>query len=296
MAVKQQEVETLKEAISQFNVSSSELTESYGLLQKEVQELKGKLRESQLEEARLREEAERNHRLAAVGEMAAKMAHELRNPLGSIELFSSLLQKEVSKFSDEPQKREWGKHLSSAIKTMDTTITNLLMFTRQPKAEFRKVDLNHVIADLFAFLGHRLQQNNIEIEINTRTLLEPVHCDEDLIKQALLNLVLNAIDAMPNGGHLCIKTFTQGNKGQKQMVIQCSDTGTGISAENYSKIFDPFYTTKKTGFGLGLAISQNAIAAHQGVIRVDQKADQGTCFSILFPIFREQQSCKKMQA
>lgn len=292
MPVKDQEIEILKEAFKQFNVSSLELTEGYGQLQKDVLELKEKLHDSQLEEARLREEAERSHRLAAVGEMAAKMAHELKNPLGSIELFSSLLQKEITKLSDDPQKREWGRHLSSAVRTMDTTITNLLLFTRQPTPVLKKVDLNLLIGDLFAFIRHLLHQNDIEVEINTNGLVEPVCCDEDLIRQVLLNLVLNAIDAMPSGGQLGIKAYTEGVNAQQKTIIQCFDTGTGVSEQDCPKIFDPFFTTKKTGSGLGLAIAQNAISAHGGVIRVDQRTIQGSCFTISLPKLEEHDSCK----
>lgn len=282
MAVEEKKVKLLEEAFSQFNATSSELEQSYRLLKKEVHRLKKKLQESQREKEVLREVAERNHRLAAVGEMAARMAHELRNPLGSIELFSALLQKEIVQTSKDPEKIAWGTHLSNAVNAMNYTITNLLLFTGKPSPEFQKADLKHIIADLLDFSQHLFEQNRIEIFQKIDRHLKPIWCDEDLLRQVLLNIIINAIDAMPHGGALKIGAYTTDDDKQ-ETVITLSDTGGGISKEHLPKIFDPFFTTKKTGTGLGLAIAQNAIAAHNGVIQVHRRPDHGTVFSICLP-------------
>ncbi len=287
MAVKDQNLKILEKAFSQFNASSFTLAETYRALKEEVADLKAQLRESQIEKEQLQEEAERNHRLALVGEMSARMAHELRNPLGSIELFSALLQKEITRHTDDPEKQSWGKHLSSAVKTMDHTITNLLFYTCKPDPEYQAVNIDEMLAELLAFVEHLLQQQRIEVIVITDPNSGPIWCDEDLLRQAILNLIINAIDAIPETGQLTLKAHTTQKDGKTEYLIQVSDTGQGIASHDLKKIFDPFFTTKKTGTGLGLAIAQNAITAHQGTIRVESKSQQGTCFTICIPQTKE---------
>lgn len=287
MAVGEKQTKVLEEAFKQFNATSSELEKSYVLLKKEVQHLKKELRESQREKETLREQAERNHRLAALGEMAARMAHELRNPLGSIELFASLLQKEITKVSKDPEKTAWAGHLLSAVKSMDYSITNLLLFTRKPQAVFKPTDLSRVIHDLLDFAEHLFAQHHIEVFQKIDRQLKDISCDEDLLKQVLLNLILNAIDAMPQGGALKISA-TITHDIPEEVVIAISDTGSGISDAALPQIFDPFFTTKTTGSGLGLAIAQNAVTAHQGLIRVKNRSDCGAIFTIRLPKHREE--------
>lgn len=272
-----EDLDTLREAFTQFNASASELEQSYRLLKAEVGHLKHELSESHLEKERLREEAERNHRLAVVGEMATKMAHELRNPLGSIELFAGLLKKELA---GNPKKELWADHLKTAVASMDYAITNLLLFTGKPQAECRAVDLNFLIKSLHPFVSHRLLQHKIDWK-NQISEMKMIWCDEDLMRQVLLNLITNAIDAMPSGGSLNISA-KEALLDQDGMTIIISDTGVGMHEETISHIFDPFFTTKKTGTGLGLSIVQNAIAAHEGSIRVESTG-QGTQFILHLP-------------
>lgn len=286
MPVEETQVKVLEEAFKQFNTTSSELEKSYRLLKKEVRHLNEELQESQREKEALREQAERNHRLAAIGEMSAKMAHELRNPLGSIELFTSLLQKEVAKNTQDPEKTAWGTHLLSAVRSMDHTITNLLLFTRKPQAVFKIVDLGRIISEIIGFAEHLFQQHHVEVSQKIDPELKDISCDEDLIKQVLLNLILNAIDAMPEGGALEITAYST-HDAPGEVIISISDTGSGIPEDALPKIFDPFFSTKNTGSGLGLAIAQNAVAAHQGMISVDNRKDSGVTFTIRLPKYGE---------
>lgn len=272
-----EDLNTLHKAFTQFNASASELEQSYRQLKAEVGHLKQELSESHLEKEQLREEAERNHRLAVVGEMASKMAHELRNPLGSIELFAGLLKKELA---GKPEKQLWAEHLKTAVASMDYAITNLLLFTGKPQAECRQVNLGLLIESLRPFVAHRLLQQGIDWQ-NQSALPQTTWCDEDLMRQVLLNLITNAIDAMPRGGHLNI-CASEDAQNQHGLTIEISDTGTGMPEETIPHIFDPFFTTKKTGTGLGLSIVQNAIAAHAGSIHVESTA-QGTCFKLHLP-------------
>lgn len=279
----------LKEAFTQFNASASELEQSYRLLKAEVRHLKQALSESHIEKERLREESERNHRLAVVGEMATRMAHELRNPLGSIELFASLIRKELA---GNPEKQQWTDHLKTAVTSMDYAITNLLLFTGKPQAQCREVDLGQLIATLHPFVVHRLEQQRINWQNQIghsdagHATEHSIWCDEDLMRQVLLNLIINAIDAMPKGGCLSLsaKKASKNRQGEnpQETVIIISDTGSGIPKDTISHVFDPFFTTKKTGTGLGLSIVQNALAAHGGSIQVESTKD-GTDFTLYLP-------------
>ncbi|MBN4054138.1 hypothetical protein JYT87_00345 [Nitrospira defluvii] len=279
MVIKEKEVELLQEAFSQFNATSFELKKSYSLLKETVTRLKRELKESNLEKENLREEAERNHRLAVVGEMSARMAHELRNPLCSIEIFSSLLKKEVM---HDPEKREWADHLSRAVRSMDYAITNFLLFTGKPTPKFQEVKLERVIESIRPFVAHRLQQNKIDWIVAVEPLPRTISCDEDLLRQVLTNLVINAIDAMPKGGKLKLSVKPAKN-GWHGVAITVSDTGSGISKKTIPQIFDPFFTTKDKGTGLGLSIVQNAIAAHKGTIDV-KSSSYGTTFVLKLPL------------
>jgi len=274
------EARMLQTAFSQFNATSFELEQSYRHLKNEVNALQEELKKRNEENQTLREEAERNQRLRAVGEMAARMAHELRNPLGAIELFASLLKKSFSASPQDSEKLEWATHLSSAVRTMDYAITNLLLFTRKPTAHVQSVNLREIIHELFLFIKPLLEQNRIESHQACEGLPQMILCDEHLIRQALLNLILNAIDAMPQGGRLVISSSALEGE---SLEINLTDTGTGIPKALRSRIFDPFFTTKGKGTGLGLSIAQNAILAHGGLLQMSTQEGLGTTFTLSLP-------------
>lgn len=281
--MEKEKVELLEEAMRCFNITSYELQKSYDLLSAEVRKLKGELaqknralEESTVAQEKLREQAERNKRLAAVGEMSARIAHELRNPLGSIELFASLLKKGLS---EEPEKQSWANHIHTAVSAMDYALTNLLFFTGKSNPHLCKTDLKRVIEESSLFAIHLLQQKEIHFVQSLSALTEPIDCDEDLLRQIFVNLILNAIDALPKGGNLIIRAEVL----EKQVRILIEDTGCGIPEDQVSKIFDPFYTTKNKGTGLGLAITYSAIVAHHGTIEVKSKVGEGTTFTVILP-------------
>jgi signal transduction histidine kinase len=293
MTEKKKKVTLLEEAIRQFNTTSAELEKSYRLLEGQVRQLKEELevknqalKESVIEQERLREQAERNDRLAAVGEMAARMAHELRNPLGSIELFVSLLKKGLV---NDPEKTKWIEYIKTGVDAMDYALSNLLFFTGKPKVDFKKIDLKIVIEEASRFATHLLQQKEIDCTYSVDPRIQFITADEDLLRQAFLNLILNAVDALPKKGTLTIEATDadmngkEGIDGTGGAVVKFSDNGCGIPKEGLSKIFDPFYTTKNKGSGLGLAIVHNIIAAHHGVIEVEGRVEGGTCFIVHLP-------------
>jgi two-component system sensor histidine kinase FlrB len=230
---------------------------------------------------RLEEQAERNTRLAAMGEMAARIAHEIRNPLGSIELFASILQREIA---DENQKR-LVNHISSGVKNLNHVISNLLTFTRQPKPVFKEIDLHKFLDDLLQFGEFLMDKNNIGLEREYYPSHLSALGDEELLKQVFLNIIRNAVQAMPDGGVLKVKTG-MGKKGRNAQYIEIKilDTGAGIEKDNLDKIFNPFFTTRDKGTGLGLAIVHTIIESHKGIIEVESEVGKGTAFTILLPV------------
>ncbi|MBI5894335.1 MAG: PAS domain S-box protein [Deltaproteobacteria bacterium] len=239
---------------------------------------------------RLKESAERNKRLAAMGEMAASIAHQIRNPLGSIELFASVLRDELS---GDAEKSNLAAHISTAVSTLNNILSNMLFFANQSMPVFAPVSVNKILDETLAFAEYlKKGKNGIVIERLYQTKDVEFFGDSELLKQAFLNIVANAIQSMDENGRLAIDIEIQGSrvKGQgSEGVADClkisfSDTGLGIPDEVIDRIFDPFFTTKERGTGLGLAIVNNIIKAHEGVIEVESKKGVGTRIDIILPV------------
>lgn len=275
----------LNAAISSFNKTASTLQASFESLKKRVEELNKELEFKNREIERMKsleEQADRNSRLTAMGEMAVKIAHEIRNPLGSIELFTSLLQREIT---DDNHKNLLG-HISSGIKNLNHVISNLLTFTKQPNPIFKKFDVHNFLNDLLQFSKFLLNNNNIRLEKEYSPSLPSGWGDEELLKQVFLNLILNAVQSMPNGGVLKVKTGLGEKLKDNTPFIEMKviDTGNGITEDNLKKIFNPFFTTRESGTGLGLAIVHNIIELHKGMIEVESEVGKGTTFTVLLPV------------
>ena len=233
---------------------------------------------------KLEERANRTDRLAAMGEIAVKIAHEIRSPLGSIELFVTVLKKELADFEEL---KMLAGHISSGVKSINNIISNLLLFIRpQQKPDFQTIDIYDSLNDSLFFSSHLVNYNN-SINIITRYYPEPlmVCADSELLKQIFLNLILNAIQAMPHGGKLTISTRKLNGRFKKDLVqIRFTDTGTGISKADMLRIFDPFFTTKKKGTGLGLAIVHNITEAHGGAVDINSSEGEGTVCTVTLPL------------
>ncbi|MBW2143211.1 MAG: PAS domain S-box protein [Deltaproteobacteria bacterium] len=234
---------------------------------------------------KLEEKANRTDKLAAMGEMAAEIAHEIRNPLGSIELFATTLKKDLEGFGDL---QNLADHISSGVRNMNSSISNLLLFIRpHQKFEFQITDINSTLDDSLLF-SRELFVSNSSIEVVTRYSKEPleVNGDPELLKQVCLNLVLNAVQAMPDGGRLTVSTNKlNGRQRDSSLVeIRICDTGNGVSRQDMSKIFDPFFTTKNKGTGLGLAIVHNILEIHGGDIDIESLEEEGTVCRVTLPL------------
>ena len=234
---------------------------------------------------KLEEQANRTGRLAAMGEMAAKIAHEVRNPLGSIELFASTLRKDLK---DNAESQALAERISSGVKSIDSIISNLLLFMRhEQKEDFQIIDIHSPLKDSLFFSDHLIRWND-SIELTTSYHPESLRVlsDSELLKQMYLNLILNAIQSMPDGGKLTISTKKSmcPEKRSNLAEIRFMDTGIGISKTDMPRIYDPFFTTKSRGTGLGLAIVHNIIKLHDGSIDIRNSEKGGTVCTITLPL------------
>lgn len=228
----------------------------------------------QTEIKRLEQRSRQEDRLRVMGELAAEMAHEIRNPLGSIELMVSLLEQDVA--VESPNHALIGR-LRSAVQIMNHTVSNVLLYTRDIQIKKRSVPLDQLVSQAeTAILAHISRQ-----EITLRRHLPEIslELDVELMQQALANLLLNAAQASPKGGTISI----EGSKEGKVLKLTLSDEGPGISDDVRKKLFTPFFTTKNSGTGLGLAMVKRVLEAHNGQIEcLDRKP--GASFLIQLPL------------
>lgn len=228
------------------------------------------------------EQMKRADRLASIGEMAAGIAHEIKNPLAGIAGVIQVLKK------DQPvgdQRRVVLDEVLLQVERMDKAVRNLLSFARPPEPKMSLVDINELIGRLFDFLAPQFARNAIVAERKLATGLPWLTIDPDLIQQALINIALNAIQAMPSGGKFVVETRSvkPDNDNPGSVEVLCIDNGKGISQENLTMIFSPFFTTRQQGTGLGLSITQRIIEQHGGEINVTSSPEVGTSFTITFP-------------
>ena len=230
----------------------------------------------------LEDRLQRRNRLEAMGQMVGSIAHEIRNPLGSVELFASMLRKDLR---DQPQLRSYAEHISMAVQSMDQLLSNLLVYTRPDCSRLRWHDTEVLIREVLTLASHAIPPDTVDVRCEVHQLVPKLWCDGPKMKQVLLNLVLNAVQAMPKGGTLTLTACPSPPEIQEMPAVHItvSDTGTGIPAELQSRVFDPFFTTKDQGTGLGLAIVHALVEAHHGRIDVESRPGHGTSFVITLP-------------
>ncbi|MCP4142788.1 MAG: GAF domain-containing protein [Chloroflexi bacterium] len=274
------------ESLAGFLTSAISGVDRYQMLQDTIQilqttqnELHERMEAQRAAENRLVQAA----KLAAVGEMAAGVAHELNNPLTTVAGFSELVLADLS--PDAPQREDLEMVLREA-KRARSVVRRLLDFARQSESVRIRADLNEVVEDVVALTNHLMQTSQVDFEMNIGKDLPWVLIDRDQIKQVVLNLLHNAIHAMPNGGKLFLQTEERENKGEKWITMSIRDTGKGITADELGRIFEPFFTTKADdgGTGLGLAVSYGIITDHEGFIDVDSTPNEGASFTVWLPI------------
>lgn len=219
-------------------------------------------------------------KLASLGVMAGGIAHEIRNPLGISSAAAQLL---LEYPENESLRKECAQKIYSGIKRASQIIEELLKFSHPSKGQFELTNINDAVVETLNLIEKQLVLTRIEIKKNLDSHIPVITAEKNLLKQAFLNMLLNAANAMPDGGTLTIATETDG---KNSVMVIFKDTGRGISAENIDKIFDPFFTTMPVGkgTGLGLSITYSIIKHHEGTIHVESTVGKGTTFTIKLPI------------
>lgn len=226
-------------------------------------------------------------KLTSLGQLAASVAHEINNPLAGVLVYTQLLAKKINSdtFSKESATEYLSKMETELIRS-SRLIRNLLDFARQSPPRFWEVDINEVINRSFELAAHSAQLQHVQVLKELDPALPRISADFDQLQQVCTNLIMNAIQAMPNGGTLTIRTSADNT----QVKIEVQDTGVGISPENMRKLFTPFFTTKREvkGVGLGLAVSYGIVQRHRGRIEVQSKEGEGTTFNVYLPRHHEE--------
>jgi signal transduction histidine kinase len=279
-----------------FNEMTRQLRESYGALKEEVTERKkaeaalkeysGRLEEMVEERTKELQDAQdrlvRSERLAVLGQLAGGVGHELRNPLGAIKNAAYFLNMVLEE--PEPEVKETLEILEKEVETSEKIISALLGFARSKPPTKRKVHVNEVIQEA---LSRTEVPEKVKVVQELDETLREILADPDQLDQVFGNLILNAVQAMPDGGQLTVasKAATPG-----WIVISVSDTGAGIAKEHQEKLFEPLFTTKAKGIGLGLAIVRTLIDAHGGVIEARSEVGKGSTFMVRLPVGIEEEA------
>ena len=285
----QQNIELLRQ-VNQFN---EELTRRIEAATSELAKRNEELRllnEALFESQRQLSQSEK---LAAVGQVTATMAHQIGTPLNSI---SGYIQLMLQDGNLRPKDRDRLKIIESQLDRLADSVKSLLSFTRQPKPQLKSLDVNDVLEELIHLSEPWFLARNVKLSTNLSPDLPPVLGDSTHLQTLFLNLITNALDAMPQGGVLTIKTQPVSpplsSDDGRWLEISIADTGIGITEESKRRIFDPFFTTKKMGegTGLGLAICEKIIKEHSGMINVKSEVGKGSTFFISIPAFERSET------
>jgi signal transduction histidine kinase len=232
-------------------------------------------------ERKLQHQVIQSERLAVVGRMSANVAHEIKNPLGTIVLNAELLQEELDRISgtDPTEAKSLLEVIKSELDRLIEVAEEYLQFARLPHVKLEKGQVNEVISDLLSFLKEDAAGRNVVLVEELEKSLPQVQLDSKQFRQALLNILKNSIEAMPQGGRLAVATAAKDG----WVEIRIADSGRGIPEEDLDLVFTPFFSTKHGGTGLGLPITAHIVEEHHGALNVDSLVDAGTTFSIRLP-------------
>jgi signal transduction histidine kinase len=224
----------------------------------------------------LEKRMQESERLAAMGELAVEVAHEIRNPLGGLELFASLLREpELT----QKEREQYLDNISIGIRSLNTILSNMLSFSRQPEPVKAPVRIADVLHEIGAFMLPLMKQRDISLQEVYRDRRE-IQADREMLRQVFTNLLLNALEALPQGGRILLGTTARRNA----VAVRIKDNGIGIPEEFRGVVFTPRFTTTRKGNGLGLAIVQRIVEAHRGRVQLRSERGRGTEFILTFPM------------
>ncbi|MEE4166945.1 MAG: ATP-binding protein [Desulfocapsaceae bacterium] len=231
-----------------------------------------------MERFRLEEQLNKTERLAHLGTMVATVSHEIKSPLGIVRSTAEILKKRIARVA--PGNENLAQIIIDETSRLNTIVTEFLDFARPQQPILKEIDIHHILDRVVRFVRSMAEEQQVGIitDFRPETLIKQV--DEDMLYRAFLNILLNGIQAMKDGGTM---TITTEKLPDGTASIELSDTGCGMTSEKVEQIFQPFYTDKSKGTGLGLAIVRNSIASHDGRIQVSSTIDNGTSFTIILP-------------
>ncbi len=279
----------IAELARSFNEMSSRLASEHNQNLAWTHTLEERVAQKTRELTRAHEHALQTEKMASIGKMAAVLAHEVNNPLSGILTYAKLLRKWIDR-EDGGQSRRGEicdslDLIASESRRCGDLVKNLLTFSRTTPMNLQPTDINHVIEQSLRLVQHQIDLAAIQVQPQFEPDLPPVRCDAAQIEQVLLALIMNAIDAMPQGGNLWIISSSVDHR--VQVIVR--DDGSGIPPDILPRIFEPFLTTKETGrgVGLGLAISHSILERHNGTIEVQSEIGRGTTFTVTLPVDAE---------
>jgi two-component system sporulation sensor kinase A len=223
----------------------------------------------------------KKEKLSVVGELAAGIAHEIRNPLTSIKGFIQLM-----KDMEKPPEKHY-EILLSEIDRINQIVSELLVFAKPQSKVYKIFQLNEVLDYVINLTSHEAALSNTIFEIK-KNVNPRIFGDKHQLIQVFINILKNALDAMPKGGKIQVETFLSSNT---KVTVRITDTGVGIPKERLKKIGEPFFTLKEKGMGLGLTMSNKIIYEHKGSLHIDSEVGKGTTVEVTLPIYTEQKSC-----
>jgi two-component system, NtrC family, sensor histidine kinase HydH len=245
-----------------LQVTAEQLSRVYGELQDNFERMK------------------RAERLYALGQLSAGLAHEIRNPLASIEGATAVLLREPP---SEERRIEFLQIIQKETRRLNRLLTNFLNFAKPREPEFASIHVAQILDSVIALAEHAIHGNPIVFRKEVADNVTELECDSEQLTQILLNLTINAIQAMPAGGEIVLSAHRRNGNA----VIEVQDQGTGISEKDLEKIFDPFFTTKESGTGMGLPVAHQIAARQGGVLSATRNTDQGMTFSLEIPLLHE---------
>ncbi len=228
------------------------------------------------------ERMKRAERLFALGQLSAGLAHEVRNPLASIAGAAGILQRNLRV---ERKDAECLEIIVKECQRLNSLLTDFLDFARPRTPHLQTTDFRLLIDSVMELAAHAVGKKPMALHKEIRPHLEPVECDPELLKQVLLNLIINAIQATPDDGEVVVSAGLRDGR----LVVQVRDDGCGVSAVDRDRIFDPFFTTKESGTGLGLSVAHQIVEQHGGILTAEANPAKGMTFSVSLPLRHERQ-------
>jgi C4-dicarboxylate-specific signal transduction histidine kinase len=273
-----------------FNSMREQLMKTVSELNELTQSLETKVQQRTEQLKAMNQKLFQSDRLASLGQLAASVAHEINNPIAGVLNLSMLVERILKEDGIPPERveevRRYLIQISSETTRVGRIVGDLLAFSRRPSPQRLPADLNAIIRRTVSIIDHKLKLANVELELQLDETLPNIKCDNSQIQQVIVNLVMNASEATHNRDHGKVTVRTTVNTNRESIRLEVKDNGDGIPKEYLAKIYDPFFTTKGEGkgVGLGLAVVYGIVESHGGEIEVDTKVGEGTIFRVDLPI------------